>query len=206
MFDTDLQEILLIRAPVIIFALTVHEFFHAWTANRFGDPTARNLGRMTLNPLAHLDFTGTLIMVFTSFRFGWAKPVPVDISNLQNPRKADFWISAAGPLSNIGQALIAGAIFRMVSSVGMDLPAPVWELLRFAVVVNLALALFNMLPLFPLDGSHVMRSLLPPEIGMRLARFDRFAPIVLIVLLISGVLSIIIFPPVVIVSRLILGG
>ena len=100
----DLRTII-IAAPVIIFSLTVHEYFHAWTAYRCGDPTAKDMGRLTLNPLAHLDVFGTLMLFLSHFRFGWAKPVPINPYNLKNLRRDDFWISAAGPLSNLALAL-----------------------------------------------------------------------------------------------------
>ena len=95
MFGPDFIQRAIIAAPAILFALTVHEFFHAWTALRFGDPTARDMGRLTLNPMAHLDLFGTIMMFASGFRFGWAKPVPVNTMNLRNPRVADFWISAS---------------------------------------------------------------------------------------------------------------
>lgn len=181
-------------APAILFALTVHEFFHAWTALRFGDSTARDMGRLTLNPMAHLDLFGTIMMFASGFRFGWAKPVPVNVFNLRNPRVADFWISAAGPLSNIGLAIIFGTIFRIVNGSGFQFPEVVYVFLYFSVTINVSLAMFNMIPLFPLDGSHILRSLMPAEYGGFFDRLDRISPLILIFLIFVGGFWIILGP------------
>src|SRR3990172_9485979 len=135
MFDEAFIQRAIIAAPAILFALTVHEFFHAWTAMKFGDDTAKNLGRLTLNPLAHLDLMGTIMMFVSGFRFGWAKPVPINPFNLRNPRVADFWISAAGPLSNFGLAFIFGAFFRLTAT--MDIPQGLYLFLYFSVMINI---------------------------------------------------------------------
>jgi Zn-dependent protease len=184
MFSEDFIQKAIIAAPAILFSLTVHEFFHAWTAMKFGDNTAKDMGRLTLNPLAHLDFLGTIMMFASGFRFGWAKPVPVNPFNLRNPRVADFWISAAGPLSNFGLAFIFGAAFRFVSA--SSVPEGVYLFLYFAVMINLSLACFNLIPLFPLDGSHILRNILPESYGPTLDKFDMFSPYILIILIIVG--------------------
>jgi Zn-dependent protease len=204
--DAELMQLVLIRAPVILFSLTVHEFFHAWTAYRRGDPTARDMGRLTFNPIRHLDLFGLIVMVITEFRFGWAKPVPVDPRNLRNPRTDDIWISAAGPLSNIGLAVLAGMLFRAMVSLSPQLPPAVAMLLQYAVHINLVLAFFNLIPLFPLDGSHILRNLLPPRYEDSLQQMDRFSPFILLLLLITGVLGLIIWPPVITIARWLLGG
>lgn len=184
----DIRTIIL-AAPVIIFSLTVHEFFHAWTANKCGDPTAKNMGRMTLNPLAHLDLFGTLMLFVSNFRFGWAKPVPVNPYNLRNPKRDDFWISAAGPLSNLGMGLIAGLAFRLMVATDMW---GAWEavdtIIRLMLMINVSLAVFNMLPLFPLDGSHILRSILPDRFSPMLEQLERVAPMALMFLILSGFL------------------
>jgi len=205
MFGEDFIHRALIGAPIILFSLTVHEYFHAWTALRFGDTTARDRGRLTLNPLAHLDFVGTLMMVISQFRFGWAKPVPVNPFNLRNRRLAHFWISAAGPLSNVGMALAAGFLYRTARVLGVD-TLPLLHFLAVAVSINITLAFFNLIPLFPLDGSHIFKYLLPEKLEPKLEQFDRIAPFVLILLMISGVLWIFLWPPVVTVIGLILGN
>ncbi len=119
----EFLQMALLAAPAILLSLTVHEFFHARIALAFGDTTARDMGRLTLNPLAHLDLMGTVMMFLSQFRFGWAKPVPVNPLNFRgNWRVADFWISIAGPLSNFGLAIIGGLIFRILGMVGSPLP------------------------------------------------------------------------------------
>ena len=194
MFDSDFLRMALIAAPAILFSLTVHEFFHAYVAYRFGDPTAKDMGRLTLNPLAHLDLFGTLMMFLSQFRFGWAKPVPVNPYNLKNPRTADLWISAAGPLSNMGLGIIFGLLFRIAYGGAFAVPMPVLQFLLIAVQINVSLAFFNLIPLFPLDGSHILRSLLPREYGPKLDAFERFAPFVLILLIVVGGFWIILGP------------
>ncbi|RME26804.1 MAG: site-2 protease family protein [Candidatus Zixiibacteriota bacterium] len=190
MFDSDFIRMAIVAAPAILLALTVHEFFHAWTAFRFGDTTARDLGRLTLNPLAHLDLIGTLMLFLSQFHFGWAKPVPVNPWNLRKPRVADFWISAAGPLSNMGLGLLFGLLMRvyMAGSWGLsDATAQaVFTFLSLSVLINVSLAFFNIIPLYPLDGSHILRNLLPREYEAGYNRFQRFAPIALIALIVFG--------------------
>ncbi len=186
MFGGDYIQRAIIAAPAILFALTVHEFFHAWTAYKFGDTTARDAGRLTLNPLAHLDFFGTIMMFASGFHFGWAKPVPVNPYHLRNPRVADFWISAAGPLSNLGLGFLFGLLYRFAVTSSLQLPEAVYVLLFFSVMINVSLAFFNLIPLFPLDGSHILRSLLPLEMEATLHQLDRVAPLILMVLIIVG--------------------
>lgn len=180
---------LVLAAPVIIFSLTVHEFFHAWTANRRGDPTAKDAGRLTLNPLAHLDLFGTLMLFMSNFRFGWAKPVPVNPYNLRNYRRDNLWISAAGPLSNLGLALIAGTLFRISDMIGLIGQYEALDKVLFLfLMINTSLAFFNLLPLYPLDGSHIFRGLLPEEYGPMLDQIYRVSPMILMVLILSGFL------------------
>lgn len=184
----------IIGLPILIFSLTVHEFFHAWSAMKFGDDTAQRMGRLTLNPLAHLDLFGTIMMVVSQFRFGWAKPVPVNPYNLRNPRQADFWISFAGPLSNLGLATIFALLLRTVGASSMGSDKAVLFLFT-AVQINVWLALFNLIPLFPLDGSHMLRNVLPDRYEYQLDQLERFSPIILIGLVIFGFIGIIIGPP-----------
>jgi Zn-dependent protease len=196
----------IIGFPVIVFSLSVHEFSHAYMALRYGDTTARDLGRLTLNPLAHLDIMGVIVMVLSQFTFGWAKPVPVNPYNLRNPRVADIWISAAGPISNLIIAAVAGIFYRIgFGSLEADW-AIVPMVLKAAMYINIILAVFNLIPLFPLDGSHILRNLLPEEYEEPLSKFERFAPILLIVLVFSGALWVVIGPPVNILYQIISGS
>lgn len=158
--------------PAVVIAITVHEFAHAWTALKFGDTTALRAGRVTLNPLAHLDPLGTLLLFLAGF--GWGKPTPVNTSALRHPR-AGLVVSAAGPISNLLVACAAGLVVRTpwimggLKTVGAD--AQVWLLAATIVSINLVLAFFNLLPIWPLDGSHVVEHLLPSSQAMQFKRF-----------------------------------
>jgi Zn-dependent protease len=167
------------------------------------------MGRLTLNPIAHIDMIGLLVMIASQFRFGWAKPVPVNIMNLRNPRVADIWISAAGPISNFGLAFIAGMIFRIVGSGSagfQNLPEAIPTMLMYAVWINVSLAFFNLIPLFPLDGSHILRNLLPPQYDEMMDRFESVAPFLLLGLVIFGLVWVIIGPAVGFFAPLFLGA
>ena len=196
MFDAEFFQRALLAGPVIFFSLTVHEYFHAWTAYKFGDSTAKDLGRLTLNPLAHLDFMGTIVMVMSGFRFGWAKPVPINPMNLRDPRMNDIWISAAGPLSNVGIALISGILYRALAGMAIEVPDALYMMLQYSVFINFTLAFFNMVPLFPLDGSHILRNLMGPKHEHTFDQIDRIAPFLLLLLFLTGVIWIVIGPPI----------
>lgn len=172
MFDwlTDTNDLLLRLLGLALFipCITIHEFAHARTAQGFGDDTARNMGRCTLNPLAHLDLMGTICMFLGIF--GWAKPVPVNPDNLHPRRLGDMMVSLAGPMSNVALAIATGLALRWIYShyTTSDLLASqslLWTFRCLNVVfsLNIALAVFNMIPLFPLDGHHILRECLPPR-------------------------------------------
>ena len=148
-------EVLILLIPVLLFALVFHEFSHAWIANRLGDPTARYAGRLTLNPIAHLDPIGGLMILFVGF--GWAKPVPVDPRHLKNPREDMMKIAFAGPASNLLLAFIAGTIYRSGYFHGNMV---IMMILFIFIQINIRLAVFNMIPVFPLDGSQIFSGLL----------------------------------------------
>ena len=146
-------EVLVLLIPVLLFALVFHEFSHAWVANKLGDPTARYAGRLTLNPMAHLDPIGGLMILFVGF--GWAKPVPVDIRYLSNPRVDMMKIAFAGPASNLLLAFIGGTILRVGFVHGT-----VAMMIMLFTQINIMLAVFNMIPIAPLDGSQIFSGLL----------------------------------------------
>lgn len=211
-FDTLVYYLVLV--PSLVIAITGHEFAHAWTAFRNGDPTAAQQGRLSLNPLAHLDPIGTLGIFLIGF--GWGRPVPVNRRLLTNPR-ADLWVSAAGPLTNLLLAFAAGLVVRLPF---------VWEtieLLGFApaagvfvpmfVHMNVMLAVFNFLPIGPLDGAHVVENLLPLSASFRFQRFNAgYGNLLLLGLILSGYflpaspLSLILGPPIAFFRALFLGA
>jgi Zn-dependent protease len=170
LFDIDLAQVFILFV-VLLFSLTVHEMAHAWTADRLGDPTARRLGRVTLNPIAHIDPIGTvlfpLVAIFTGVPLlGWAKPVPVNVRQLRYERQGFVLVAAAGPASNLVMAAAAAAVVALlpVSPFVLGEPnvsAPLAGLLTGMVRLNVMLAVFNMLPIPPLDGGNVVSGLLP---------------------------------------------
>ncbi|MFZ5587608.1 MAG: site-2 protease family protein [Thermodesulfobacteriota bacterium] len=182
---------LLLLAPPILMALTVHEAAHAWVASRRGDPTARLAGRVSLNPIRHLDPMGTLVFFLTAWLgsgFGWAKPVPVDWRRLQDPRRDIIWISASGPAVNLlCAALLAGALNLLIAAGAFAgaglLMQYLGQLLVFGVQVNTVLAFFNLLPLPPLDGSGILTGLLPPRAAASYQGFTRYGFAILLALI-----------------------
>lgn len=183
-------DFLLITIPIILFALTVHEYSHAFAASRLGDDTARELGRLTLNPLKHLDIFGTLLMVIAGF--GWAKPVPVNAANLKNPKTDMLLVAAAGPASNLILATAAGISLRILPT--SDFPELfsfitqelLFKFLTLTLLYNTALAVFNLLPLPPLDGSRIVYGLLPVSAGNQYRKIEPFGIIILFGLFMFG--------------------
>jgi len=155
----------LLLVPPLLLSLTLHEYAHARVALAFGDPTAFRLGRVSLNPLRHLDPIGTLMIIFSGL-IGWAKPVPVNPLNLRPRRLGEIMVSAAGPLTNLALTVVSAMLLRLWQAKGpaaSDLSPIVEDLLSWTAAANLGLCFFNLIPLFPLDGHHILRELLPAE-------------------------------------------
>lgn len=188
-----------------LFALCFHEFAHGWVAKMKGDNTAEVMGRLTLNPLVHMDFVGTLVLplisIFSissggpSFFFGWAKPVPVSARNLKNVKNDMFWIALAGPLSNLLLGLIAAFIYVLANTrVGPDMQEPVKKLFVSFLITNASLAVFNMIPLHPLDGGKVLARFLPDSINSKLEQNEHITSMILLVIFISGLGVVLSYP------------
>ncbi|CAN5876272.1 site-2 protease family protein [soil metagenome] len=193
----DIASILLVLS-VVLASLTVHEFAHAWTADRLGDPTARMLGRVSFNPLVHIDPIGTIVlpllaMFTTGFIFGWAKPVPVNTARLRHPKRDFMIVAAAGPASNLVLATAAALVFRSVGGVE-SMADPLTRLLYFAVSINVLLAVFNMLPVPPLDGGNVLAGLLPDRYAPVINGLRQYGFLILLALIMTGMLRTIIEP------------
>jgi len=181
--------------PVLLFSLVFHEAAHAWMSNRLGDPTAKMLGRLSLNPLVHLDIFGTLMLVLSGFRFGWAKPVPVDLRNIADPKRGMFLTAAAGPASNIILAIGCGLVVRILIGNGWGTEVQdgfmhaVGRIFAMGVIMNLSLAFFNLIPLPPLDGSKILMGLAPNSWGNAIYQLERVGPPILIGLILLGFIA-----------------
>ena len=188
-----------IAFAIVLVSLTVHEAAHAWTADRLGDPTARLLGRVSLNPIVHIDPIGTILLpILAAYSglpiIGWAKPVPVNLSRLRHGRRDFMIVAAAGPLSNIAQAILAAVVLRLMLGTEAQVGLPA-SILVIAVRINLLLAFFNLLPIPPLDGGNVLAGLLPERAAVVFDGIRPFGFILLYGLMLTGVLSQLIIPP-----------
>lgn len=211
MQDLDLIQKILIWSIPVIFAITLHEVAHGWVANKLGDPTAKKLGRLTINPIKHIDIIGTivvpvmlLLIPHVNFIFGWAKPVPVAYQNLRNPRRDMAIVAAAGPISNFVMAVFWACVIKLsltLNTNSFGIFAADNTIARLAVYmgaagisINLVLMVLNFLPIPPLDGSRVVTSLLPRKAAYYYNKFGNFGFILLVVLLATGILSLILAP------------
>ncbi len=171
----------ILLAPALIFALTFHEYAHAWMANRLGDPTAKYLGRLSFNPLVHLDVYGLLVLVMSGFRFGWAKPVPFDPRNLRHLKRDIPLIAIAGPTVNVIIAVCSFAALRLAGATSPgDFRDGIFMLLTYFIYINLSLAFFNLIPVPPLDGSKILYGFLPPSKDYVYHNLERMGPILLL--------------------------
>jgi Zn-dependent protease len=206
---STIQKIAVMALP-LIFAIVFHEVAHGWVANKLGDHTAKDMGRLTLNPLPHIDLIGTIIMPLMLFLltdgrmlFGYAKPVPINPYNFKDPKKGMALSSLAGPGVNIAMALIFSFLLRVVMA-GLEgnVPEPVWGwfatpvtlMLGYGVIINVVLAVLNMIPIPPLDGSRVVYWLLPPKLAAAYYQLERYGMLILMMLIMFGVLGKIMMP------------
>ncbi len=198
--DQLIQTIAVYALPVL-FAITLHEAAHGYVARFFGDPTAQQAGRISLNPLRHIDPVGTivvpLVLLFVTrfmgggLLFGWAKPVPVDWSRLRRPKQDMLWVALAGPASNLFMAIVWVLLWRLMLSMGLiQSGSDFWSRMAYAgVQVNLILMALNLIPLPPLDGGRVVFSLLPPRMAWQYGRIEPYGLVILVVLMMTGWLS-----------------
>ncbi len=178
----------LIMAPAILIALTIHEYAHGYVAYRLGDPTAKMLGRLSLNPLVHLDLLGTAMLFIVGV--GWAKPVPVNPQYFRQPKRDLLWVSLAGPASNLMLAFLFGLGLRVMAG-GMFPPKMgiLMTMIWYGMTINIVLAVFNLLPIPPLDGSKILFGLIPSRYESQLSPLMKFGPTILIAIIVFGFLT-----------------
>ena len=208
-----IQEILLVT-PGFLLAITVHEFAHGYVAYRFGDHTAKAQGRLTFNPLSHLDPFGTLVLVVTRM-IGWAKPVPIDPRNLRNPKTDMVWISLAGPVANLVAAIVLALFFHIIvyatadgvsSQLAISILQPVILILYMGVRINVVLAVFNIIPVPPLDGSKILAGILPREQAYQFEKLEPYGFLILMLLIFTNVINYVISPPIKFIFSLLMPG
>jgi Zn-dependent protease len=216
--EMNVVQVIAIYAIPVILAITLHEAAHGYVAMRFGDMTAYAAGRVSLNPIRHIDPVGTvafplaLLAIAKLFGgggilFGWAKPVPVNFENLRHPKRDMLWVAAAGPLSNLAMALIwALALKAGVAAQGAYFGVPLALMGAAGVFINVIFMVLNLLPLPPLDGGRILVSILPARVAHGVSRIEPYGFVVLIVLLFTGVLGFVLWPPVILTMTLIAGG
>ncbi len=207
-------QLLILIAPPILLSITFHEMCHGWMAYKLGDPTAKSQGRLSLNPLKHLDPLGTLVL-FVTRTIGWAKPVPVDVRYFKNPQRDMMWVGLAGPAANMFLAVLFAAILRSVPYlIGQPWFAPfaksailnpVMIMLFLTVQINIGLAIFNLIPVPPLDGSRILTGLLPPDLAIYIYKMERYGFIIVLILVFTGVTDRIIIPLITFINHLLLG-
>jgi len=193
-----IQKIAIYALPVI-FAITVHEAAHGYVAKYFGDMTAYQQGRITLNPLKHIDPFGTILLpaltiMLGGILFGWAKPVPVDFNRLRNPKKDMLWVAAAGPASNFIMAIFWVFMLKFSAGTSEAVSVPLSLMAQAGISINIVLMVLNLLPLPPLDGGRIAVSLLPMHLARPFSQIERYGFVILIVLLFTGILSKILSP------------
>jgi Zn-dependent protease len=204
MIDMTVIQKLAIWALPVLFAITLHEVAHGWVASKFGDQTARLQGRLSLNPIHHIDLVGTIIvpaimLMFSNFIFGWAKPVPVDSRNLRNPKVDGSLVALAGPVANLLMAIIWAGIAKigfLLLPMESWFSVPLIYMGQAGIMINIVLGVLNCLPIPPLDGARVLYNVLPGRAAWYFYRMEPYGFFVLLLLMFSGLLSYIIAPPI----------
>ncbi len=211
MFGLSLPQFIAVAIIPLLFAITVHEVAHGWAAKHLGDPTAERLGRLTLNPIRHIDPVGTLLvpgilLILGGFIFGWAKPVPVTWGNLRHPKRDMALVAAAGPAAN----LVMAFFWAIVAKIGTLLPEsvhwmgiPLYYMGQFGIIINIVLMVLNLLPIPPLDGGRVAVGLLPGPLAWQLSRLEPFGFFILLALIATRLLGYILGPPIYLVEQVI---
>ncbi|MEA2114193.1 MAG: site-2 protease family protein [Thermodesulfobacteriota bacterium] len=197
---------LVILAPPFLFALTFHELAHGYVAWSLGDPTAKNAGRLTMNPLKHIDPLG--VIAFIIMKIGWAKPVPVNPSYFKDPQKGMLLVALAGPAANVVTAIVSAILVKlliMLPFIPMYLLKPMVGMLVASVWINIMLAVFNCLPIPPLDGSRVLMGILPPDAARSYAKLEPYGFILLLILFYAGLIGKVIMPIISFANTLLLG-
>lgn len=182
----------IVALPGIIIAMVIHEWAHARVAYALGDYTPKLDGRLTLNPAAHIDLVG-LLMLFV-VHFGWAKPVRINPNNFSNPRRDDIFVSLAGPMSNLITAFLTLIVWVMLLKFGVPMSEGAAAVLQMIMIININFAIFNMLPIPPLDGSQILRNLLPYELAYKFAQLERYSFLILIIFLMTPILGYVFVP------------
>lgn len=207
--ESYIAQIAIMAIPILM-AVTFHEVAHGMVAYRLGDPTAKNAGRLTLNPLAHLDVVGTLVFIITRM-IGWAKPVPVNPLYFKNPRKGMLWVALAGPATNMVLAVLSAIVLRWLFNI--HLPAdsqfgnvlkPLTLMAERSVILNVGLAVFNVIPIPPLDGGRIMVGILPEKQAISYAGLESYGFLLLLLLIFSGMVDYVVFPIILAIVRLLL--
>ena len=202
MDEFSLVQKIIIWAIPVIFAITAHEVAHGWVAMKLGDRTAQMLGRLTLNPIKHIDPVGTILiplvlLMMGGFIFGWAKPVPVTYQNLRNPKTDMAWVALAGPLSNLVMAVIWAMVTKLgfgLYQSGVAMGEPMLYMGVAGVLINTMLMMLNLLPLPPLDGGRILVSVLPGPLAWKVSRIEPYGFFILVGLLYLGVISMVLMP------------